>query len=97
MKWCIERNAKPVSEKIVDGVVTDDPKLYLEICEQYEDEVDGVAVRGERSSFRQAAGLVVDIVSRHVWAKLFFWYRRHVEGKLDDLDKTQRQVKKKKE
>lgn len=88
---------KPVpGVKVVDGVVTDDPKLYLEICEQYEDEVDGVVARGPRSTFRQAAGLVVDIFMRHVRHKLFFWYRRHVEGKLDDLDKSQRQLKKKK-
>lgn len=91
MRWCIERNAS--GAKIMDGVVTDDPKLYLEVCRRYEDEVDGLAVK-PRGSVREAFELAVGILMRHVVAKLFFWYRKHIEGKLDKLDQPKRHIKK---
>lgn len=100
MRWCIERNGPRRGDKmcegvrVIDGVVTDDPGLYLEVCERYEDEMDGVA-RRESGSWGQMLGLVVDIVRGHVRHKLFFWYRRYVQGKMDKLDgKTRRQIKK---
>lgn len=96
MTWCIRQNVvlrgegSPGSAKaIIDGVVTDDPSLYLDVCRRYEDELHGEARR--RASWGEAVGLLVDLVKRHVAAKLFFWYRRHVEGKLDHLG--QRRVK----
>lgn len=95
MRWCIERNVRGGGGSVVDGVVTDDPGLYLDVCRRYEDDVDaGVLGRDDSSSVGQTVALAVDIVKRHVLAKLFFWYRRHVQGKLDDLDgKTKRQIK----
>ncbi|KJK83082.1 hypothetical protein H634G_01210 [Metarhizium anisopliae BRIP 53293] len=95
MRWCVERNVRGGGGGgVVDGVVTDDPRLYLDVCRRYEDDVDaGLPGRDDRSSVGQTVALAVDIVKRHVLAKLFFWYRRHVQGKLDDLDgKTKRQI-----
>lgn len=65
--------------------MTDDPRLYLDVCKRYEDELDGRVDEARRASLGEAVGLLVDIVKRHVVMKLFFWYRRHVEGKLDHL------------
>lgn len=78
--------------RVIDGVVTDDPKLFLEVCERYEDKLDGKAVIEARSDGSSAGGVTgafnaaLDIVTRHFWAKLFFLYRRHVQHRLDDLD-----------
>ncbi|GAB0133882.1 hypothetical protein EsDP_00002276 [Epichloe bromicola] len=97
MRWCIRQNVllldgSPGSAKAIDGVVTDDPRLYLDMCKRYEDELDGRVGEAPRASFGEAVGLLLDIVRRHFVTKLFFWYRRHVEGKLDHLG--QRRVKK---
>ncbi|KAK2609263.1 Lysophospholipase D gdpd1 [Conoideocrella luteorostrata] len=96
MKWCIRQNVRrPLQQatpdsnsvKAIDGVVTDDPKLFLEICRRWEDELDGSGVGEKRGALGEAVELVLDIVKRHLSGKLIFWYRRHVQGKLDYLDK----------
>ncbi|KHN95084.1 Transcriptional activator protein acu-15 [Metarhizium album ARSEF 1941] len=99
MRWCVERNESPRGgagaggSALMDGVVTDDPGLYLDVCRRYEDEVDGALTR-DRTSFGHALALAWDMLTRHVVAKLVFWYRRHVLGKLDDLDpQTRRRIK----
>jgi phosphatidylglycerol phospholipase C len=92
MRWFVERNL--AGQALVDGVVTDDPKLYLDVCRRFEEEMDagdgGVQVvrtcTGEGGSVGQSVRMAVDILARHVFAKLMFWYRRHVQGKMDDLD-----------
>ncbi|CAM1500954.1 Fc.00g101160.m01.CDS01 [Cosmosporella sp. VM-42] len=61
MEWCIRKNlgrrrskipkvdgeivSKMRGDALIDGVITDDPKLFLEVCERYEDELDGKLVR----------------------------------------------------
>ncbi|KAI5462565.1 PLC-like phosphodiesterase [Mariannaea sp. PMI_226] len=37
-----------VAPALIDGVITDDPRLYLEVCERFEDELDGLRVRPQR-------------------------------------------------
>lgn len=40
--------SKMRGDALIDGVITDDPRLYLEVCERYEDELDGKRERKHR-------------------------------------------------
>lgn len=95
MEWCVRQNVPPrpgdgkqgEGGGLVDGVVTDDPALFLAVCERYEDELDGLA-EPSRTTAREAARMAVGILLRHVLAKLFFMYRRFVQHKLDYMDEV---------
>ncbi|KAL6866126.1 hypothetical protein ACO1O0_002228 [Amphichorda felina] len=65
MEWCIRKNAAAkrgpeatttiaTTTKLIDGVITDDPRLFLEVCKRWEDEQDGVAV--SRPARREGVG-----------------------------------------
>ena len=54
MEWCIRKNLgrhgnrgeKGVGKALIDGVITDDPALFLEVRDRVEDEADGkIAIR----------------------------------------------------
>ncbi|KAG6002054.1 hypothetical protein E4U21_003486 [Claviceps maximensis] len=106
MRWCVRQNTRYRDGPLIDGVVTDDPALYLAIRARYEAELHGVGdSQGmEDHSGRRAKallgyctetlGMVVDMATRSVGMTLRFWYRRFVERKLDDLDGRGRRVKK---
>ncbi|KAG5980461.1 hypothetical protein E4U55_004004 [Claviceps digitariae] len=105
MRWCVRLNSRHGHTTLLDGVVTDDPALYLAVCARYEDELDEAAggvgggeytgrggggggggeARGLVGCCAETLGMVVDIAARNVGMTLWFWYRRFVEGKLDDL------------
>ncbi|KAH8699812.1 PLC-like phosphodiesterase [Ilyonectria robusta] len=72
---------------LIDGVITDDPKLYLEVCERLEDELDGRRVRPPRGLL----GWVSDGVST-AWTSVTFqllvmgfYFVRRAQGKFDYL------------
>jgi phosphatidylglycerol phospholipase C len=98
MEWCLRRNVDEVSdqqrqqqgEKLIDGVITDDPKLFLEVCARWEDEQDGKVVRAARSSgvvggLRGGLRVVMQLLVFQVIAPLFYFHRRFIAGKLDLL------------
>lgn len=73
---------------LIDGVITDDPKLYLEVCERLEDELDGRRVRPPRGLL----GWVSDGVSAAWTSATFqllvmgFYLIRRAQGKFDYLE-----------
>ncbi|ODA83718.1 hypothetical protein RJ55_02233 [Drechmeria coniospora] len=69
---------------LVDGVITDDPKLFLDVCERYEDQLDGKA-KPRPITAGETVGLVLHILLRHLLGKLVFAYRRFWLQKLDYL------------
>lgn len=100
MEWCLRRNADAATSeqqqqqqqgvKLIDGVITDDPKLFLEVCARWEDEQDGKVVRRASSSgvvggLRGGLRVVMQLLVFHVIAPLFYFHRRFIAGKLDLL------------
>ncbi|POR32619.1 Phosphatidylglycerol phospholipase C [Tolypocladium paradoxum] len=90
MEWCLRQNLPPAgggAARLVDGVVTDDPALFLAVCERFEDELDGLAER-RRTTALEAARMAVSVLLRHVLFGLLFVYRRFVQRKLDYMDES---------
>ncbi|KAH6604654.1 glycerophosphoryl diester phosphodiesterase [Trichoderma cornu-damae] len=76
----------------IDGVITDDPKLFLQVCRRVEDELDGKTATVRR----QSLGAVLGTLRRHLGTTLWillanvltmssFLYKRF-QGKMDKLD-----------
>lgn len=100
MEWCIRENleSKAVAEikpeqdggtpshcALVDGVITDDPKLYLQVCQRYEDELDGKTTRKAMrlaDKAREGIDFVKEMVLMQLLVVIFFTVRR-LQGKLD--------------
>lgn len=75
------------AKKLVDGVITDDPKLYLEVCERWEDEQDGKTLRkklGLYKGLKQRVGGIFQLIMFHVLTTGFYFTRRY-QGKFDLL------------
>ncbi|KAM5382042.1 hypothetical protein ACJZ2D_002644 [Fusarium nematophilum] len=104
MEWCIRQNLghprrparRPREEggggglasALIDGVITDDPRLYLEVCERYEDEMDGRVVRPKMSlaeRVREEVKAACMVVFFQVLVMAFHVVRR-VQGKFDYLE-----------
>ncbi|UNI15827.1 Lysophospholipase D gdpd1 [Purpureocillium takamizusanense] len=98
MEWCIRQNQSSSSSsssasssslrgpRLVDGVITDDPKLYLSVCRRYEDQLDGRATTPTRpATTRETMGFVMHVIARQLLFKFMFVYRRFWQNKLDYL------------
>ncbi|KAL7801395.1 PLC-like phosphodiesterase [Trichoderma afarasin] len=81
---------------LIDGVITDDPRLFLQVCSRVEDELDGktntssaVTRRPNLSvvlgSLTSGLGTTCGILFINVFATSFFWYRR-LQGRVDKFD-----------
>ncbi|KAJ4265529.1 hypothetical protein NW762_004818 [Fusarium torreyae] len=95
MEWCIRQNLghprcpdrKPDGPALIDGVITDNPRLYLEVCKRFEDEMDGRLVRPERAlsqRVRDKAQTVAFVIFTQTWMMAYHVLRR-VQGKFDFL------------
>ncbi|RFU74063.1 glycerophosphoryl diester phosphodiesterase [Trichoderma arundinaceum] len=81
------------STVLIDGVITDDPKLFLQVCSRIEDDLDGKTAAVARrqnlgvvlSSLRTSLGTTCGILFINVFATSFFWYRR-LQGRMDKFD-----------
>lgn len=84
------------SPVLIDGVITDDPRLFLQVCSRVEDELDGktksssaVTRRPNLSavlgSLTSGLGTTCGILFINVFATSFFWYRR-LQGRVDKFD-----------
>ena len=93
MEWCIRKNIassnpnvdKTVAEKLIDGVITDDPKKFLEVCERVEDEMDGKVVklkRGPVGNVKKWSGLAMQMLVFEIFSRLFFVLARW-KGRFD--------------
>lgn len=94
MEWCIRRNepqrgeadGKALGVRLLDGVITDDPKLFLEVCERWEDELDGRVAprrRGLARRVREGAVMVPQFVFMQVAASMLYILSRFVAHRLD--------------
>ncbi|KAF4977847.1 hypothetical protein FZEAL_5690 [Fusarium zealandicum] len=94
MEWCIRQNLgprRPTSKDdpaFIDGVITDDPRLYLEVCERYEDELDGKVVRPKMGLAERARDEAKAACMVLLFQVLIIAYHivRRVQGKFDYLE-----------
>ncbi|KAF5026183.1 hypothetical protein F66182_1747 [Fusarium sp. NRRL 66182] len=95
MEWCIRKNLghprRPEKgadgPALIDGVITDDPRLYLKVCEQFEDEMDGKLIRPEvalSQRVRDNAKAVASFIFMQTLVMAYHVLRR-VQGKFDYL------------
>jgi phosphatidylglycerol phospholipase C len=69
--------------KVIDGVITDDPELFLQVCKRWEDEQDGkvekerVGLRSRAKSLLSAAAMsvLVQIAVMLLLARNFYFGR----------------------
>ena len=94
MEWCLQRNLSSggggggnkrtdgAGVAVIDGVITDDPKLFLDVCEKWEDQMDKNATEGAGSNvsslltWRQ----ILELVLVNVFVTVFHVYQRHYKG-----------------
>ncbi|KAF4946556.1 hypothetical protein FGADI_11091 [Fusarium gaditjirri] len=95
MEWCIRqnlshprrRNGKIEGPALIDGVITDNPRLYLEMCENFEDEMDGKFTRPKLAlteRIRKKAEMVVAVILTETLMMVYHVLRR-MQGKFDFL------------
>ncbi|CEI66809.1 unnamed protein product [Fusarium venenatum] len=95
MEWCIRQNLshpKPPNRNVqgpplIDGVITDDPRLYLGVCEKFEDEMDGKLVRSDLALAQRVKDKAETIAFVLVTQALMIVYHvvRRMQGKFDFL------------
>lgn len=102
MEWCIRRNAagahsgveKDAKTSLIDGVITDDPKLFREVCERWEDEQSGLRPARWRlfgGGVRNSLGVLWDLWIFTFFSRYFFFQGRRM-GRFDyfkDVKKLQ--------
>ncbi|CAH0059132.1 unnamed protein product [Clonostachys solani] len=80
--------------RLIDGVITDDPKLFLEVCRRWEDERDGKVAPakgpGLVQSIRTGLATFLQGLMFRVMSTGFFLHNRYITNRLDLLpaDKT---------
>lgn len=92
MRWAVRQNARrrapdgqPPGPALVDGVVTDDPALFLQLCRRYEDELESRAPPPAADSFAGIIARALRFLVGQLLFKLLFLYRRFWLRKLDYL------------
>lgn len=93
-------SSTPSPTVFIDGVITDDPLLFLKVCSRVEDDLDGInntsstAVSRNRSnnvgvsmlgSLKSQLGTTCGVLLINVLVTSFFWYRR-LQGRMDKFD-----------
>ncbi|KAL7936909.1 PLC-like phosphodiesterase [Trichoderma chlorosporum] len=83
------------SPVFIDGVITDDPALFLQVCSRVEDDLDGKSASSAVTrrtnlgavldSLTSGLGTTCSILFINVFATSFFWYRRF-QGRVDKFD-----------
>lgn len=76
---------KSVADRLIDGVITDDPRKFREVCQRMEDEADGEAVRpskGPVGSVKKWYWLAVQMLIFEVFSRVFFALARW-KGRFD--------------
>ncbi|KAH7148797.1 PLC-like phosphodiesterase [Dactylonectria macrodidyma] len=83
-----ESESDAIAPALIDGVITDDPKLYLDVCERFEDELDGKRVRPPRGLIGWVKdGLTATWTSvRFQVLVMGFYLVRRAQGRFDFLD-----------
>ncbi|WAO89505.1 Hypothetical protein NCS54_00689800 [Fusarium falciforme] len=94
MEWCIRQNlgrgrsSPSAGPALIDGVITDDPRLYLDVCERFEDEMDGKVIGPKMGLAQKAREEVRAVCSVLFFQVLVMAYHivRRVQGKFDYLE-----------
>ncbi|KAI1035957.1 hypothetical protein LB505_006604 [Fusarium chuoi] len=95
MEWCIRQNlchprrrsGKIEGPALIDGVITDNPRLYLEMCENFENEMDGKLARPKLAlteRIREKAEMVAVVILTETLMMAYHVLRR-MQGKFDFL------------
>lgn len=93
MEWCLANNLREEEngQGLIDGVITDDPALYVAVCKRWEDQQDGIVALPPKPTFAQIVTNSLRGAASYVWVesmcKLFFLVRRFWNGKFDYLAK----------
>jgi len=92
MEWCIRKNmasggvdGSTLADKLIDGVITDDPKKFLDVCDRVEDEADGrvpKASKGPVETVKTWGWLAMQMLVFEVFSRLFFALARR-KGRFD--------------
>ena len=92
MEWCLRKNL--AGEKCIDGVVTDDPRLFREVCRRWEDgdKVSAALQRKngeakETAAWREVMTVMMWMVLIFVFRVGYFWVRR-LKGHFDYLEEV---------
>jgi hypothetical protein len=109
MRWCLDQYTRTAvtgqeerGTRLIDGVITDDPALFREVCETWEDEQDGqrtvtMTREGVEKMEKKNTGKGGDggfgVVLKLLWSIMLFrilgplfYSHRRATGKLDFLD-----------
>lgn len=75
---------------MIDGVITDDPKLYLDVCRRYQDDNVEKTKKQQQRRFKLALADRARVGARTVWEMVFFrilvtvfFAVRRFQGKID--------------
>ncbi|KAL6906891.1 PLC-like phosphodiesterase [Trichoderma evansii] len=95
------KSSAPSPTVFIDGVITDNPQLFLQVCSRVEDDLDGItntntstAVSRKRSqnlsvamlsSLKSQLGTTCGVLLANALATSFFWLRR-LQGRMDKFD-----------
>ncbi|KAL7942201.1 PLC-like phosphodiesterase [Trichoderma barbatum] len=90
------QSSQTASPVLIDGVITDDPKLFLQVCSRVEDDLDNKTNSSSAVTRRPNLSVVLGsltsglsttcgILFINVFATSFFWYRR-LQGRVDKFD-----------
>jgi phosphatidylglycerol phospholipase C len=95
MEWCIRKNYRKATRSaaahsivVIDGVITDDPKLFGEVCARWEDEVDGKAAPKKLSPlsrFRSALATIRDFFMVQTFGTFFHFQMLYINRRWDFL------------
>ncbi|CAF3568722.1 unnamed protein product [Fusarium graminearum] len=95
MEWCIRQNLghprlpnrNVQGPPLIDGVITDNPRLYLEVCQKFEDEMDGKLVRSNPALTQRVKNKAETVAFVLVTQALMIVYHvvRRMQGKFDFL------------
>ncbi|PTB39078.1 uncharacterized protein TrAFT101_007102 [Trichoderma asperellum] len=96
-----DKSPAPPLTVFIDGVITDNPQLFLQVCSRVEDDLDGIAsasastaVSRKRSqnlgismlsNLKTQLGTTCGVLFANVVVTSFFWYRRF-QGRMDKFD-----------
>ena len=106
MEWCLRKNAAGgkgastttttlVESRLIDGVITDNPKLFLEVCKRWEDEQDEQDRLGASRPGRRRGGVgasprdMLYLLAFPVFVRLIFLLGRW-RGKFDYFKNAKR-------
>ncbi len=94
MEWCLRNNsavaaaaAGGTAGKCIDALITDDPRLFLDVCGRWEDGDGQGGVSYAKESWKQWLRVSLGLVAVHIFRVGMFWVRRF-KGQYDYLDEV---------